>query len=256
MSNHTVTDQPPTAPRKELYLSVVIPAYNEAARIGATVQRVVDYLHANWARWELIVVDDGSRDGTAELVRGLLPGESRLRVLAYSPNRGKGYAVRAGMLEAQGDLILFSDADLSAPIEELEKLLPPVLGDYDIAIGSRALRRELIAVRQSVWRELAGQSFNLALRCITGLAFRDTQCGFKLFRRAAAREVFPRQRIFRFGFDPEILFLAGKAGLRTIEVPVRWAHSEGSKVHVLRDGIRMVMDLLCVRWNSLTGKYS
>jgi glycosyltransferase involved in cell wall biosynthesis len=235
---------------------VVIPAFNEAARIGATVSRVVEYLQSRRSDWELLVVDDGSCDGTADLVRSLHPGEPRVRVIYNSPNRGKGYAVRTGMLAAQCDLVLFSDADLSAPIEEVEKLLPAMNDGYDVAIGSRALRRELIAVRQSRLRELAGQSFNLILQLITGLAFKDTQCGFKLFRREAARQVFAQQRIHAFGFDPEVLFLAGKFGYRTREVPVRWAHSEGSKVRVLRDGIRMVRDLLLIRWNDLTGKYS
>ena len=192
-------------------LSVVIPAYNEVARIGATVERVLAYLTGRWKHWEVLVVDDGSRDGTAALVKQLRPDETRLRVIAYSPNRGKGYAVRTGVLAA---------------------------------------------VRQSPLRELAGQSFNLALRVATGLRFRDTQCGFKLFRREMVQQVFQRQRIFTFGFDPEILFLAKKFGFRAIEVPVRWAHSEGSKVRVLRDGLNMVLDLLRIRWNDLTGKYS
>ena len=241
---------------EDLHLSVVIPAYNESARIGATVERVVAYLTERWTRWELVVVDDGSSDGTAAVVRNMFPGETRVRVIVNSPNHGKGYAVRTGMLAAEGELILFSDADLSAPIEELEQLLPALTASFHVAIGSRALRRELIEVRQSALRELAGQTFNLALRGITGLRFRDTQCGFKLFRREAARAIFSRQRIHEFGFDPEALFLAKKFGFAAIEIPVRWAHNEGSKVRVLRDGVKMVLDLLRIRWNDLTGKYA
>ncbi|MSO20334.1 MAG: glycosyltransferase family 2 protein [Acidobacteria bacterium] len=245
---------------QDIFLSVVIPAYNEAERIGATVCRVVEFLGRRVDRWEMVVVDDGSTDGTAQLVRNLFPSEHRLRVLQLSPNHGKGHAVRVGMLAAEGDLILFSDADLSAPIEEVERLLPAVLdstvGGYDVAFGSRALKREWIEVHQSMRRELAGKCFNLALRVLTGLNYRDTQCGFKLFRRAAARAIFSRQQIIGFGFDPEVLFLARKLGLRAIEVPVRWAHNEGSKVRVLRDGIRMVVDLLRIRGNDLTGKYA
>lgn len=241
--------------RQRLCLSVVVPAFNEAERIGASVTRILQYLAEKWERWELIVVDDGSRDGTAATVRRVRPDEPRLRVLSYQPNRGKGHAVRQGMLAAGGDLVLFSDADLSAPIEEVEQLIPAVLGDYHVAIGSRALRRELIAVRQSRWRELAGQSFNLALRLLIGLGFRDTQCGFKLFRREVVQAVFGPQRIRSFGFDPEVLFLARKYGYRTAEIPVRWAHSEGSKVRVLRDGVKMLLDLARVRMNDLAGRY-
>lgn len=256
MTTQSPTSQHFAGASADCQLSVVIPAYNEAARIGATVERVLNYLDAHWPNWELIVVDDGSNDGTAELVRRIRPEDPRLRVVSYSQNRGKGHAVRTGMLAARGELVLFSDADLSAPIEEVEKLAPPLREGAHVAIGSRALRRELIEVRQSRLRELAGQSFNLALRLITGLDFRDTQCGFKLFRREAVKPVFERQRIFTFGFDPEVLFLARKFGFRIQEVPVRWAHSEGSKVRVLRDGLNMLVDLLRIRWNDLTGKYS
>jgi dolichyl-phosphate beta-glucosyltransferase len=256
MTSQSTTPEITKRPQEDLFLSVVIPAYNESARIGATLDRVVSYLNLEWRRWELIVVDDGSEDGTADLVRNFLPGDQRIRALAYSPNRGKGFAVRTGMLAAEGDLILFSDADLSAPIEELDKLLPPLATGYQISIGSRALRRELIEVRQSALREYAGQCFNLALRMITGLKFRDTQCGFKLFHRDAAITVFSRQHIHSFGFDPEVLYLAKKIGYETLEVPVRWAHNEGSKVRVLGDGIKMVLDLLKIRLNDLAGKYS
>jgi len=256
MTNFSSGPQSGNEVQEESFLSVVIPAYNEAARIGDTVSGVVSYLADRWKRWELLVVDDGSEDATAEVVRRLFPEEKRIRVIVNSANTGKGYAVRTGMLAAAGELILFSDADLSAPIEELEKLFLSLGEGCDISIGSRALRRELIMVRQSAARELAGLAFNVALRYITGLTFRDTQCGFKLFRREAARRVFSAQQIWTFGFDAEILYLAKKYRFQTVEVPVRWAHSEGSKVHVLRDGITMVLDLLKIRWNDLLGKYA
>lgn len=239
-----------------VFLSVVIPAFNEQQRIGASLREVCAWLKGREHSWEIVVVDDGSSDGTAQAVRELIPAEPSLRLLELSPNRGKGFAVRAGVLAARGEIILFSDADLSAPIEELDRLLAPLQNGFALAFGSRALKREWITVRQSARRELAGKCFNLALRLITGLNYSDTQCGFKAYRREAAQRIFPLQRIAGFGFDPEILFLARKLGFPAVEVPVHWAHREGSKVRVLRDGMRMVLDLARIRWNDLTGKYS
>jgi glycosyltransferase involved in cell wall biosynthesis len=238
------------------HVSVVIPVYNESARISRTLSEVLDYLRSRSQRWELIVVDDGSTDGTAELVRRLCGDRPETRVISYPSNRGKGYAVRQGMLAARGEYVLFTDADLSAPIAEAARLLEPLERGYDVVIGSRALKREWIEVHQSPFRETAGKLFNLFLRAATGLSFQDTQCGFKAFRRAAAQRIFPLQSIDGFGFDPEILYLARKLGHRTLEVPVHWAHSEGSKVSPLRDGMRMGWDLLKIRWNDLCGKYS
>jgi hypothetical protein len=160
------------------------------------------------------------------------------------------------MLRARGDYILFTDADLSAPIAELDRLLQPLQNGSDVAFGSRALKREWITVHQSGFRESAGRLFNWALRTITGLPFQDTQCGFKAFRKQAAQHLFAQQTIDRFGFDGEVLYLARKFGYRIVEVPVHWAHSEGSKVRMLRDGLRMAADLLKVRWNDWTGKYA
>jgi dolichyl-phosphate beta-glucosyltransferase len=256
MTTASLASQSAIELHENLFLSVVIPAFNEAQRIGDTVDQVISYLDSRWKRWELIIVDDGSGDGTASVVRNRFPQLTRIRLIVNSKNCGKGYAVRTGMLAAEGDLILFSDADLSAPIQELENLLLPVRQGYHVAIGSRALRRELIMARQSRWRESAGLAFNFALQFITGLKFHDTQCGFKLFRREAARKVFARQQVWSFGFDAEILYLAKKYGFRSIEVPVRWAHSDGSKVHVLRDGLTMVCDLFRIRLNDLAGRYS
>ena len=238
------------------YLSVVIPAYNEGARIPQTLSQVAQYLRTRPERCELIVVDDGSTDGTADLVRELCRDIPEGRIISYPSNHGKGYAVRKGMLEARGKYALFSDADLSAPIAEVERLLQSLEDGYDFAIGSRALKQDWIEVRQSSFRETAGKLFNHFLRAVTGLPFRDTQCGFKAFRREAAQRIFPLQTIEGFGFDPEVLYLARKFGYRGREVPVHWAHSEDTKVRLWRDGLRMASDILRIRWNDLTGRYS
>jgi dolichyl-phosphate beta-glucosyltransferase len=235
-------------------LSVVIPAYNEERRLVWSLIRVFHFLRDRGVQGEVIVVDDGSRDRTAELVRQLARSRPGLRLVANPGNRGKGYSVRHGMLEARGRVALFTDADLSAPIEEAPKLLD-ALAEYDVAIGSRALDRSLIFHRQPRWRELAGIAFNRALRLFTGLPFEDTQCGFKAFRMDRARILFEQQTIEGFGFDPEILFLARRHGLRTVEIPVRWAHDPDSRVAVLSDGLKMVRDVVRVRWNAMRGRY-
>jgi glycosyltransferase involved in cell wall biosynthesis len=235
-------------------LSIVIPAYNEERRLAETLKRVRAYLQARRADAEVIVVDDGSRDNTAALIearRAEFPG---LRLVSNGRNRGKGYSVRHGMLEARGRIALFTDADLSAPIEEADKLLA-ALGEYDVAIGSRAVDRSLIEVHQSPLREFAGIIFNWIVRAVTGLKFVDTQCGFKAFVRERARIIFEQQRIERFGFDPEILFLAKHHGLRAVEIPVRWAHHPATKVRVIRDSLRMFAEVLSIRWNWLLGRY-
>jgi dolichyl-phosphate beta-glucosyltransferase len=238
-------------------LSIVIPAYNEERRLPGTLTAIQQYLqNSPWPGAEIVVVDDGSRDGTAQIARKLSEANPSIRVLENSGNRGKGYSVRRGMLEARREWILFSDADLSTPIEELEKLRQAVLAkDAAIAIGSRALDRSLIEVHQSVLRENAGRVFNLVMRVLTGLPFWDTQCGFKLFRRDAAQQVFRRQTIERFGFDAEVLYVAKKLGYKTVEVPVRWAHAEGTKVSMFRDSLDMMLDLFLIRSNDLRGRY-
>ncbi len=235
-------------------LSIVIPAYNEEQRLPETLRRVRAYLEARRVEAELIVVDDGSRDRTAAIVEAWRKEFPVLRLLSNGRNRGKGYTVRHGMLEARGRVVLFTDADLSAPIEEADKLLA-ALGGYDVAIGSRAMDRSLIEIHQSPVRELAGILFNWVVRVVTGLPFVDTQCGFKAFVRERARIIFEQQRIERFGFDPEILFLAQRHGLRAGEIPVRWAHHPATKVHVLRDGLHMFGEVLLIRWHWLLGRY-
>jgi glycosyltransferase involved in cell wall biosynthesis len=237
-----------------LELAIVIPAYNEELRLPVSLAQISAYIRASGRNTEVIVVDDGSTDRTAAVAasfRGELPC---LRVISNGENRGKGYSVRHGMLEAQGRLVLFTDADLSAPIEEAGKLLP-ALENHDIAIGSRALDRSLIFARQSVFREYAGIVFNKIVRTVLRLPFVDTQCGFKAFRRAPCHIIFEQQRIERFGFDPELLYLARHHGLRAVEIPVRWAHSPATKVSMLRDSVQMLLEVFIIRWNALTGRY-
>ncbi len=235
-------------------LSIVIPAYNEGRRLPETLCRVREYLENRTASAEVIVVDDGSDDQTGPVVREWQPRFPGLRLVPNGRNRGKGYSVRHGMLEARGRLVLFTDADLSAPIEEADKLLD-ALARCDVAIGSRGIDRSLIEVHQPALREFIGKVFNLIVRAVTGLEFVDTQCGFKAFVRERARIVFQQQRIERLGFDPEILFLAKRHGLTAAEIPVRWANDPATKVRVLRDSIRMFFEVLLIRWNWLLGRY-
>jgi glycosyltransferase involved in cell wall biosynthesis len=237
-------------------LSVIIPAYNEEKRLGGTLERVQAYLKkGTWAFSEIIVVDDGSQDKTVAVAESFAPRMTNLRVLRNPGNRGKGYSVRHGMMEAAGAWSLFSDADLSAPIEELDKLWTAASdAQATVAIGSRALDRSLIGVRQSALRETAGKLFNVAVRMVSGLPFLDTQCGFKLFETAAAKEIFARQRLERFGFDVEVLFIARRLGHRVIEVPVRWNNVEGTKVGAI-NGLAAFLDPLRVRVNDWQGKY-
>jgi dolichyl-phosphate beta-glucosyltransferase len=235
-------------------VSVVVPAFNEASRIGDSIRRIDQFVRNTTHSVEVIVVDDGSIDNTASIVReAQVP---RLRVIRNEENHGKGYSVRQGVLAAQGKYVLFTDADLSAPIGELEKLLNVAMREgADVVIGSRAVDRSFIEKRQSAFRELGGILFNWMVRLLLGLRLHDTQCGFKLFDRVKSRPAFEKVTTFGFGFDPELLFLCRRHGLRIREVPVRWSHSEGSKVKFLRDGIRMFADLVRIRWYSITGRY-
>jgi len=236
----------------EPFLSIVIPAYNESSRITRSLDAVQDYVQSKQFPIEIIIVDDGSTDDTAELAAR----RPDVRVLRNLNNRGKGFSIRRGVLEARGELVLFTDADLSAPIEEADQLLAAMESDRpDVVVGSRALKRELIGAHQSHLREWGGRFFNLLVRVATGLKIHDTQCGFKLFRRATTRRAFELQRVDRFGFDPEILFLVQRLGGRVVEVPVRWNHSPDTKVHYLRDSLQMTVDLLVLRWRVLAGRY-
>jgi dolichyl-phosphate beta-glucosyltransferase len=239
-------------------LSVIIPAYNEAARLGNTLRAVVDYLRQSMADAEVIVVDDGSADKTAEIARQAFADAGTLRtsVITYKSNLGKGRAVRLGLLAARGDVTLFSDADLSTPITEAPKLVEPIVrGDYDVTFGSRALDRKLIGVHQPWRREQGGRIFNLVVRLATGLPFWDTQCGFKAFRMSVCRPLVEAATVDRFGFDVELLYLAFRAGLRLKEVPVRWDHNEGSKVTLFSDSFRMVNEVALIRQQARRGVY-
>ena len=236
--------------------SIIIPAYNEAKRLDATIDRVLAHVAA--ARWdaEVVVVNDGSRDQTADLVRAQAKKNPAVKLLENPGNHGKGYSVRNGMLHAGGEILLFSDADLSSPIEEASKLFAAIDSGADVAIGSRWLQPALQAKRQSRLRQFYGRLFNLALRILLGLKFKDTQCGFKAFNRRAAKALFSLQEIEGWGFDPELLYLARRLGLKVEEVPVVWSHTEGTRISPLRDGLRMFADALRIRWNALTGRYS
>lgn len=235
--------------------SIVIPAYNESARIRTSLERVIAFVNQRQWNAEILVVNDGSSDNTAQIVEEYASRHPIVRLLQNPGNRGKGYSVRNGMLHASGEILLFSDADLSSPIEEADKLFAALHNGVDVAFGSRWLRAELQTQRQSLHRQLFGRIFNLALRIFLGLPYRDTQCGFKAFTRRAADAIFPLQRIERWGFDPELLFLARKFGMKIEEVPVQWAHAEGTRINPLRDGARMFVEMLRIRWYSLTGKY-
>jgi dolichyl-phosphate beta-glucosyltransferase len=235
-------------------LSIIIPSYNEELRLPATLDRIADYLQTYKGTAEVLVVDDGSKDGTAAVAEYFCIKIPKLRVVSNGVNRGKGYSVRHGMQEARGRVTLFTDADLSAPIEEAGKLID-ALETHDVAIGSRAMDRSLISVHESPFREFAGIVFNKIVRLILWLPFVDTQCGFKAFRRETCSILFEQQRIERFGFDPELLYLARHHGLRTVEIPVRWGHSPATKVSMMRDSMRMFIDVFTIRWNTLKGCY-
>ena len=235
-------------------LSVVIPAYNEERRIGRTLERVVAYLgEQRWAS-EVLVVSDGSRDRTAEIVRRTV-ADLPIRLLDSGVNRGKGACVRRGMLEARGDLRIFSDADLSTPIEEVERLAAAAARGYDVAIGSRHLPGSRIEVRQPWWRQTMGRGFNACTRRLVMTGIRDTQCGFKLFSADAARRIFPRQRIEHFGFDVEVLWIARRLGLRVAEIPVIWVDDPRSTVRPVTDAARMLVDLVRIRQADRRGLY-
>ena len=239
-------------------VSIIIPAFEEQDRLGDSLSRVAEYLRANTPQAEIIVVDDGSGDRTADVGREVLAGfpDINSEVIRYEQNRGKGYAVRAGLSAAVGDIAVFSDADLSTPIEEMPKLIEPIrAGEYDVTFGSRALDRSLIGTHQPWRREQGGKVFNLIVRALTALPFWDTQCGFKAFSMPRFRPLLDVMRIDRFGFDVEFLYVARMHGLRLKEVPVRWDNDERSKVNVVRDSMRMFNEVREIRRNARKGEY-
>lgn len=239
----------------ELQYSIVIPAYNEQARIGAALEHVLECIaQRHWVA-EVLVVNDGSRDGTARLVQEVAKVSPFVRLIENPCNRGKGHSVRNGILQARAPIVMFTDADLSSPIEEAELLFAAINAGADVAIGSRWLDRARQTIQQPLYRRFFGRCFNGVTRLIMGLPFADTQCGFKAFRREAAQAIFVRQRIERWGFDPEILFIALRLGLKVQEVPVTWGHDERSRISYLKDGIQMIQEILRVRWNAFLGLY-
>jgi len=236
-------------------LSIVIPAYNESARIEAALDRV--FLCIDEQNWdaEVLVVDDGSTDDTAALVEDWMDFFPRLHLIKNPGNRGKGYSVRNGLLQASGSIVIFTDADLSAPMIEGERLIAAINGGADVAIGSRWMDRARQTIHQPLYRQFFGRCFNAVTRTVMGLPFKDTQCGFKAFRREAAQVIFRLQTIERWGFDPELLFIARKLGFRVTEVPVTWGHDERSRMSYLKDGLKMLEDMAIIRYNSLAGRY-
>jgi len=236
--------------------SIVIPAYNESRRLPPRLESVIACIRANSWSAEVVVVNDGSRDNTAELVRNFAKQAPEIRLIENPGNRGKGYAVRNGMLHSLGEIVMFTDADLSSPIEEAPRLFSAIAEGADIAIGSRWLETSRQTVKQPLYRRFFGRCFNAVTKAVMGLPFADTQCGFKAFTRAAAQTCFQLQTIERWGFDPEILFIGLKRGYRIKEVPVSWAHDERTKISYLKDGTRMLQDLAQIRWNAMLGRYS
>ncbi len=236
-------------------LSIVIPAYNEAARIGTTLDRVLQCVEECGWDAEVLVVDDGSSDSTPEIVGQWMERSPRLHLIQNPGNRGKGYSVRNGLLQAAGDVVMFTDADLSAPMVEAQRLFAAIDDGADVAIGSRWLDRERQTIEQPMYRQVFGRCFNWITRRVMGLPFKDTQCGFKAFRREAAQVIFRLQTIERWGFDPEILFIARKLKYVIREVPVTWGHDERSRLSYVKDGMRMLEDMAIVRQNSLAGRY-
>jgi len=241
------------------FLSIVIPAFNEENRIGQTLRGIFGFIETTGYSVEIIVVDDGSTDRTAELVeaqRRKPEYKEILRLIRNPKNLGKGYSVRTGMLHAKGGIVLFTDADLSAPIAEVTKLMTPILsGQCEISIGSRALEGSEIGIHQAKAREVAGRLFNYFVRKLTGLGFRDTQCGFKAFHQSVIKEVFGRQKFLDFSFDVEVLYIAKKLGYRILEIPVKWNHAEGTKVNMFRDPVKMFTSLFLIRLDDLRGRY-
>jgi glycosyltransferase involved in cell wall biosynthesis len=244
-----------TGPTSHPRLSIVIPAYNESARIDGTLSRVMWCVEERGWDAEVLVIDDGSSDNTPAIVQKWMQRYPRLHMMRNPGNRGKGYSVRNGLLQAAGDIVMFTDADLSSPIEEAELLIDAIHRGADVAIGSRWLDRQRQTIHQPLYRRFFGRCFNKVTRWVMGLPFKDTQCGFKAFRREAAQTIFRLQTIERWGFDPEILFIARKLKYGIVEVPVTWGHDARSRLSYLKDGMKMLEEMAVIRANSLRGRY-
>jgi glycosyltransferase involved in cell wall biosynthesis len=236
--------------------SIVIPAYNESARIGRTLSEVLRSIEKNGWNAEVLVVTDGSTDDTTAIVQSFATAHPIIRLIENEGNRGKGYSVRHGMLAAAGSIVMFTDADLSSPMDEAERLFAALREGADVAIGSRWLERKRQTIHQPLYRQFFGRCFNAVTRMVMRLPFADTQCGFKAFTSSAAQTIFQLQRIERWGFDPEILFIALKRGYTVREVAVTWGHDERSRISYLKDGIKMLEELMYIRWNAMVGAYN
>ncbi len=237
------------------HLSIVIPAYNESARIENALERVMSCVAERGWDAEVLVVDDGSKDDTAAIVQRWMADHPRLHLVQNPGNKGKGYSVRNGLLQAAGEVVMFTDADLSAPMEEAERLIAAIAGGADVAIGSRWMDRTRQTIHQPLYRQFFGRCFNWITRTVMDLPFKDTQCGFKAFKRSTAQVIFRLQTIERWGFDPEILFIARKLKYVIREVPVTWGHDERSRMSYLKDGMKMLQDMSRIRANSIAGRY-
>jgi len=238
------------------HLSIVIPAYNEETRIEAALERVLKCIEERGWDAEVLVVDDGSQDATTAIVEAWMDRYPRLHLIKNPGNRGKGHSVRNGALQAAGDIVMFTDADLSSPMIEAERLIAALEAGADVAIGSRWLDRTRQTVQQPLYRQVFGRCFNTVTRTVIGLPFKDTQCGFKAFRRDAAQVIFRLQTIERWGFDPELLFIAGKLGYKVVEVPVTWGHDDRSRISYLKDGTKMLEEMAIIRMNAMAGRYN
>jgi dolichyl-phosphate beta-glucosyltransferase len=236
-------------------ISIVIPAYNESSRIGRALDAVMQCVRERDWHAEVVVVNDGSTDNTVGVVESYAARYPEIRLLENPENRGKGYSVRHGILQSVGEIVMFTDADMSAPIEEAERLFAALRQGADIAIGSRWLERNRQTHKQPLYRQFFGRCFNAITRFVMGLPFADTQCGFKAFRRPVAQTIFQLQRIERWGFDPELLFIALKRGYRIQEVPVTWGHDERSRLSYLKDGMKMLEEIAYIRWQAFAGNY-
>jgi glycosyltransferase involved in cell wall biosynthesis len=235
--------------------SMILPAYNESARIGPSLEKALAFIREHGWSAEIVVVNDGSTDDTAHMVRTMMRDAPELRLIENPGNRGKGYSVRNGMLHARGEILLFSDADFSSPVAEAAKLITAIESGADVAFGSRWLLAETQTRRQSLLRQFVGRAYNILTRVLLGLPYKDMQCGFKAFTRNAAEVIFTRQQIERWGFDPELLFIARKFGLKMTEVAVAWANDDRSKINPVVDGVKMFWELLRIRVNSMMNRY-